>query len=102
MQADDDYLLYSFRRDSHRSGNFNIVSAGSAERVFKVFAGEQRVTCRMMLDQRKISRFFDGLTLLQTVYALVAEGSVKIDQRSPKSTALYFNFASERKHKRTE
>lgn len=99
LHAGDDYLVYSFRDASHRNGNFNYVSAGNTDRVFKAFAGEQRVTCAMMLSRPRINRFFDRFTLLQTLYALVAEKSVKIDQRSPRSSTLFFNFASERKQK---
>jgi hypothetical protein len=91
----DDFIVYSFRTADHRRGNFNHVTRGNIDRVFKEFAGEQRVTCTMMLSNPKIGRFFDRFSLLQTLYAMVAIKQAKIDHRSPKSNTLYFNFVSE-------
>lgn len=94
VSSGDDYIVYSFRTSDHRKGNFNHVTRGNIDRIFKEFAGEQRVTCAMMLSNPKIGRFFDRFSLLQTLYAMVAIKLAKIDRRSPKSNTLYFNFAN--------
>ena len=92
FQSDKDYLIFSYRDATYRSGNFNVVASDTMERIRRTFAGRQRITRREIEEHPRIKRFVKDFDVLQALYVLVAAKQATIDGRSPNSKTLYFNI----------
>jgi hypothetical protein len=91
-QANKNYIVFSYRDSTYKSGNFNIVSGETIRRIFKIFNGEQRVTRRMIEEHPRMKRFSKSFDILQSLYVLVSLKMAIIDQRSKNSKTLFFNI----------
>jgi hypothetical protein len=94
FQSGKDYLIFSYRDSTYRSGHFNVVRAETIERVYRVFRGEKRVTRRQVEEHPRMKSFTADFDVLQALYVMVAMKQASIDRRSLNNKALYFNFKS--------
>ncbi len=92
FQAENDYLIFSYRDSTYSSGNFNVVMADTVERIRRIFPGKKRVTRRMIEEHPRLRRFAKYFDVLESLYVLVALKQASIDGRSPKAKKLYFNI----------
>jgi hypothetical protein len=94
FQAGKDYLIFSYRDSTYRSGNFNVVNADTIERIQRTFKGKKRVTRREIEEHPRMKNFVVDFDVLQALYVMVALKQAAIDKRSLTAKALYFNFKS--------
>lgn len=92
FQTGKDYLIFSYRNTTYRSGNFNVVVADTIDRIHRIFKGQKRVTRREVEEHPRMKRFTADFDVLQALYVMVALKLSSIDGRSPNDRALYFNF----------
>ncbi len=92
LQTGKDYLIFSYKDSTYRSGNFNVVMADTIERIHRIFNGHKRVTRREIEEHPRMKRFVADFDVLQALYVLVALKQASIDRRSLTGKALYFNF----------
>ena len=72
FQSGKDYLIFSYRDSTYRSGNFNVVRAETIERVYRVFKGEKRVTRRKIEEHPRMKSFIADFDVLQALNVMVA------------------------------
>lgn len=92
FQSGKDYLIFSYKNATYKSGNFNVVMADMVERVRSTFTGKQRVTRKMVMEHQRMKKFAKDFDVLQALYILVAIGKASFDKRSPNDRTLYFNI----------
>lgn len=92
FQTGKDFLIFSYKDSTYRSGNFNVVMADTIERIHRIFKGHKRVTRREIEEHPRMKRFVADFDVLQALYVLVALKQASIDKRSLSGKALYFNF----------
>jgi hypothetical protein len=95
FQTGKDYLIFSYKDSTYRSGNFNVVAADTIDRIHRIFKGHKRVTRREIEEHPRMKRFAANFDVLQALYVLVALKQVSIDRRSLTGKALYFNFKND-------
>ena len=94
FQTGKDYLIFSYRDSTYRTGNFNVVMADTIERIHRIFKGQKRITRREIEEHPRMKSFTANFDVLQALYVMVATKQASIDGRSPNDRALYFNFKS--------
>ena len=94
FQTGKDYLIFSYRDSTYRSGNFNVVNADTIERIHRTFKGKKRVTRREIEEHPRMKSFVVDFDVLQALYVMIALKQASIDRRSLQARALYFNFRS--------
>ena len=56
--TDPDYLIFSYRDATYKSGNFNYVSADTVARIHEAFKGKKRVTSKDILSHPQMKKFW--------------------------------------------
>ena len=93
FQTDKDYLIFSYRDATYKSGNFNYVAADTVARIHEVFRGKKRVTSKDIQNYPQMKKFVTRFDFLNVLYVLIAKKQASIDKRSLGQQTLYFNFA---------
>lgn len=92
FQTRTDYLIFSFRDATHMSGNFNVVTSDTVEKVYNAFKGQKRVTSGDVASHPQMRKFRTRFEALHALYVLVAKKQASIDRRSRHSMSLFFNL----------
>lgn len=87
-----DYLIFSYRDATYKSGNFNYVAADTVTRIQEAFKGKKRVTSKDIQSHPQMKKFITRFDFLNVLYVLVAMKQAAIDKRSLNQPTLYFNF----------
>lgn len=85
------YVVMSASRTKRASGYFNLVSRPAVERIRRSYAGRQDVTAKQLAARSRGAGVRDALQALNILYALVATGGAKRDDRY-QDQRLHFNI----------
>ncbi len=82
FQTDKNYLIFSYRNATYKSGNFNYVAADTVARIHDAFIEKKRVTSKDIQNHPQMKKFITRFDFLHVLYVLVAKKQASIDKRS--------------------
>jgi hypothetical protein len=85
------YLVMSLSASKRDAGNFNLVSRGAVEALYRRLRGRRGVTASDVFSRARNRRAIpSALSALNMLYVLVATGRASVDRRAS-SPQLFFN-----------
>jgi hypothetical protein len=91
FESDRRYLLLTFSKRKHNSGNFTVVDRESVIYLRKLLSGKTGITVNSIFDICKKPQFFKNkFDVLSNMYVLCARKDAIVDRRH-KDVQLYFN-----------
>ncbi|MGH8131113.1 MAG: hypothetical protein ACRES3_09705 [Steroidobacteraceae bacterium] len=91
FESGNAYVVMSASRTKRASGYFNLVSRKTVDRIRRSYAGRQDVTAKQVSTRSRGAGVRDALQALNILYALVATGAAKRDDRY-QDQRLHFNI----------
>ncbi len=88
------YFVMSVSLAKRAAGNFNLVSRGAVDRLYRRLRGQQGLTAKLVFARSRNRRLVPTpLAALNMLYVLVATGRASIDERH-RSREIFFNVKS--------